>query len=276
MKVAFQGIKGAYSELAVAEVFGEKTATIPVVSFEELFEKVENKEADYAMVPVENSAAGRVTEIHFLLAQSNLKIVAEHYQWVQHCLLGTAKDASQIKLVHSHIQALSQCRKFLLKNHYGAVASADTAAAARKVAELDASNGAIASKMAADEYGLEVLAQNIQDNQDNITRFVILARESNIPPLAEKNVITSILFHTKNQPSALYDALGSFAKLSLNLTRLEGLVTDAKFAQAHFYADIEAHGNAEPMQQALKELKEHTRWIKTLGVYKAHKHRRAD
>ena len=277
MKVAFQGIKGAYSELAITEAFGKDTQTVPVVSFEELFEVVQAKGAERAMVPVENSAAGRVKEIHYLLAQSHLHIVGEHYQQVRHCLVGVAKDISEVKLVHSHIQALSQCRRFILNNRFSTIATVDTAAAARKVAEQnDPSAAAVASKMAAEVYGLNVLAEGIQDQADNTTRFVILASKAEVPPLTTKRVITSVLFHTTNKPAALYKALGCFASQSLNLTRLEGLVTDAGFAQARFYADIEAHTGTDEMKRALEGLEQHTRWVKVLGVYEAHPHRRGN
>lgn len=272
MKVAFQGIPGAYSQLAVEEVFGE-VATLPLVSFEELFEAVASGAAERAMVPVENSAAGRVTEIHGLLAEGRLHIVGEHYQWVRHCLLGVG-EAGQVRQVSSHIQALSQCRKFILKHKLKTVAAADTAAAARNVATAkDPTCAAIASKLAAKTYGLNTLAENIQDQPHNTTRFLLLAARPQLPP-TDTEVVTSIFFHTKNEPAALYNALGGFAEQNLNMSRLEGLVLDSSFSQAHFYVDLEAHPHSPPLHTALEKLRRHTHSVKVLGVYPSHPHRR--
>ena len=273
MRVAFQGIAGAYSQLAIAEIFGGVTA-LPFVSFEELFEAVEGDDADYAVVPVENSAAGRVTEIHSLLAKSELHIVKEHYQDIHHCLLGVG-ELAEVKRVSSHIQALSQCRRFISRGGLGSIAAADTAAAAREVAATgEPALGAIASELAAETYGLRVLAQNIQDQPHNTTRFLVLAAHPEPPPLADKGVMTSLFFHTKNEPAALYDALGGFAAEGLNMSRLEGLVLDSSFSQAHFYVDVEGHLRSRRMRAALARLREHTHSVRVLGVYAAHPHRR--
>jgi len=223
------------------------------------------------MIPIENSSAGRVADIHHLLPHSGLHIVGEHFQKVEHQLLVVrGAGFEELEEVHSHVQALSQCRDFLREHGLKPVMHADTAGAAREVAERgDARHGAIASALAAEIYGLETLIANVHDQPHNTTRFVIMAREPIEVSPDEGPVITSLVFRVRSVPAALYKAMGGFATNGVNITKLESYMIDDRFTVAQFYADIEGHPEHRLVRLALEELGFFSREVRILGVYPA-------
>ena len=275
--IAFQGVPGAYSQLACREAHPEMTP-LPCESFEATFEAVANGEAALAMMPIENSLAGRVADIHHLLPDSGLHIVAEHFQPVVHHLLAPkAATLGGLKTVHSHIHALSQCRRLTRELDLRAVVHADTAGAAAEIAERnDPSEAVIASRLAAETYGLEVLKAGIEDAEHNTTRFVVMAREPVDPDPGDGPIMTTFVFRVRNVPAALYKALGGFATNGVNMLKLESYMIDGTFTATQFYADIEGHPSEEPVRLALEELGFFTRYLKVLGVYPAHPFRYGD
>jgi len=274
--IAFQGSPGAYSDMACRAVFPEMT-TMPCASFEDTFAAVAKGRASLAMIPVENSNAGRVADIHHLMPDSGLHIVGEHFQEVDHQLLAPAGATTQtIRVVHSHVQALSQCRKFLRAKGLKPAVHADTAGAAAEVAERgDPTQAAIASRLAAEIYALRTLQDNIQDTPHNVTRFLIMSRDPIDPDPAEGPVLTTFVFRVRSVPAALYKALGGFATNGVNLTKLESYILDGHFTVAQFYADIEGHPDERLVRLALEELSFFSREVKILGVYPAHPYRTA-
>jgi prephenate dehydratase len=268
--IAFQGLPGAYSDLACRTVFPEMR-TLPCAAFEDVFAAVREGKARLAMIPVENSVAGRVADIHHLLPESGLHIIAEHFQRVSHQLLvrkGTKID--QLKTAHSHVQALSQCRNTLRKLGLTPVIHADTAGAAKELSEKDdRSKAAIASTLAAEIYGLEILRDNIEDEDHNTTRFLIMAEDPIDPDPEAGIVVTSFVFRVRNVPAALYKALGGFATNGVNMTKLESYMIRGQFVATQFYADIEGHPDQTPVRLALEELGFFSREVKILGVYPA-------
>ena len=274
MKIAFQGEKGAYSHLASLEIF-PNTEVKACNTFEETF-KLANENPEYKIViPIENSLAGRVADIHYLIPKYKLQIHAEHFQKVNHHLLGvkgsTLKD---IKTVRSHSQAIGQCQKFINNNKLKSIVSADTAGSAKYVAQKkDKSESAIASDLAAKIYDLEILKSNVEDEYKNVTRFLIMGKDSKHPELKNKKYITSCIFKLKSIPAALYKALGGFATNGVNLTKLESFAVKNTFDQVNFYIDIEGHIEDPALQKALEELGFHTQKLDILGVYEAHKFR---
>ncbi|NDE90869.1 MAG: prephenate dehydratase [Alphaproteobacteria bacterium] len=272
--IAFQGKPGAYSDLSCHAVY-PTWKTLPCDSFEEAFAAVREGKADLFMMPVENSTAGRVADIHHLLPHSGLHIIGEHYQPVEHHLLGhKGTKLSDITIAHSHVQALMQCRNFLNKHNIAPITKSDTAGAAAELASLpDKTIAAIASKLAGEIYGLESLAGNIADQQGNTTRFLIMAREAEMPATNAPS-ITSFVFRLRSVPAALYKALGGFASNGVNITKLESYMVDNKFTAAQFYADIEGHREDENVKRAFEELGFFAQEIKVLGVYPAHAFRK--
>jgi prephenate dehydratase len=268
--IAFQGVLGAYSDMACRAAHPQM-ATLPCTSFEDTFAAVRDGRARYAMIPIENSSAGRVADIHHLLPESGLHIIGEHFQKVEHQLLapkGTTR--AQIKTVHSHVQALSQCRHYTRRQGLKPVTHADTAGAAKEVAELDdPTRAAIASALAGEIYGLQVLDANVQDIPHNTTRFIIMAEEPIDPPMDEGLVVTTFVFRVRSVPAALYKALGGFATNGVNITKLESYIIDGSFTVAQFYADIEGHPENRMVRLALEELSFFSREVKILGVYPA-------
>ena len=257
-KIAFQGIFGAYSHIACQAVKAE-AEPLACASFSEMIEAVQTQRADFAMVPVENSTAGRVADIHHLLPESGLFIIGEHYQPVHHKLLGIkGAELAQITHVYSHEQGLAQCRQSLEKRHIKPVIHADTAGAARDIAEKgEAHVGAIASALAAEIYGLEILHDNILDDHANTTRFLLMARTRPEPCAHDitRPTITTLVFEVRSVPAVLYKALGGFATNSINLTKLESYLRGGSFQVAQFYIDCEGHIDSPPMQNALEELR---------------------
>jgi len=273
--IVFQGYAGAYSDLACRQVYPEMM-TRPCATFEETFAEVEEGRARLAMIPIENSVAGRVADIHQLIPHTRLHIVAEHFQRVEHHLLAPKRATIEgLKIARSHVHALSQCRAFLHKHGIRPVVHADTAGAARDVAEKgDRSEAAIASKLAAEIYGLDSLAANIEDAAHNTTRFVVLARDAVDPGTDAGPLMTSFLFRVRNIPAALYKALGGFATTGVNMTKLESYMVDGNFASTEFYAEIEGHPEERSLALALEELGFYSERVRILGTYPQHPFRR--
>ena len=269
-KIAFQGEPGANSHLAITEAYPGAEA-IPCATFEDSFAAVRTGRADLAMIPIENSIAGRVADIHHLLPHAALHIVGEHFLPIHFHLMAT-KGASlkTIKSVESHIHALGQCRNAIRKLHIKAVVSADTAGSAREVSEAgDKTRASIATKLAAKIYGLRVLATNIEDEKHNTTRFVVLSRtEKWARPKPRQKVVTTFVFEVRNIPAALYKALGGFATNGINMTKLESYQEGA-FTATMFYADIEGHPSDQAVRYAFDELRFFSNEHIVLGVYKA-------
>ncbi|MFZ5791559.1 MAG: prephenate dehydratase [Pseudomonadota bacterium] len=273
--IAFQGLPGAYSDLACRAAF-PKMRTLPCASFEDTFAAVRDGQAGLAMIPIDNSVAGRVADIHHLLPDSGLHIVAEHFQRVNHQLLAPkGATLATIKTVHSHVQALSQCRRLIREMGLKPVVHADTAGAAADVAAKgDVSEAAIASTLAGEIYGLVRLKEGIEDAEHNTTRFVVMGREPVDPDPKAGPVMTSFVFRVRSVPAALYKALGGFATNGVNITKLESYMVDGHFTVAQFYADIEGHPDERPVRLALEELSFFSREVKILGVYPASPFRR--
>ncbi|MGB6231129.1 MAG: prephenate dehydratase [Litorimonas sp.] len=269
-RIVYQGEPGAYSHLACREHYPALDPW-PCVSFAQAFARVRSGEADRAMIPVENTVAGRVSDIYHLLPEGGLSIVAERYQPIRHQLLGLpGASVDAVEVARSHPMALGQVRKALQERDIQAVADVDTAAAARKVAERgDPTVAAVASQVAAEVYGLEVLAPDIQDSGSNTTRFIVLARDAVIPPRGNDAVVSSYVFRLRSVPSALYKALGGFATNGLNLTKLESYMVGGGFTAAQFYCDVEGHPDSDAMRHALEELAFFTEDIRHLGTYPA-------
>lgn len=272
--IAFQGAYGAYSDLACRTACPDYN-TLPCTSFEAAMNAVLDGKADLAMIPVDNTIAGRVADVHHLLPESNLFIVKEHFQPVKHCLLGVqGASLNTIKHVHSHIHALPQCRKLISDLGLEAHVYSDTAGAARHVAEQnDPEHASISSALAAEIYDLNILKENVQDTHHNTTRFLILATEPDIPEYREdKTFITTLTFAVRNIPAALYKSLGGFATNGLNMAKIESYV-DENFQAALFYCDIEGHPDSISFQLALEELGFYAKDVKFLGTYSGHSFR---
>ena len=276
MAIAFQGFEGANSHIACRAVHPEMTP-LPCISFEDAFAAVRDGDAKYAMIPIDNSVAGRVADIHHLLPDSGLHIIGEHFQRVEHCLVAVrGTKESDLTHVHSHVHALNQCRNVIRELGVEAVVHADTAGAARDIAKLgDKTQGAIASSLAAEVYGLDVLRHNVEDAEHNTTRFLIMAREAADPGPENPETMTSFVFRVRNVPAALYKALGGFATNGINLTKLESYLVDGKFTAAQFYVDAEGHPEETPLKLALEELHFFCPKgaVRILGTYPAHRFR---
>ncbi len=271
VRVAFQGAPGANSEVALRRYLPE-ARPLPCATFEEVFDALARKRARYAFIPIENSIAGRVADIHHLLPHSRAHIVGEHYEPIHHFLLGTKQARlTTVREVYSHVHALGQCRAFIERHGLRKVVHSDTAAAARDVAAWgDPSKAAIATALAGELYGLKVLARRIEDTQHNTTRFLLLARR----PLSRARligtpVITTILFTLKSVPAALYKAIGGFATNGINMTKIESYLAGPRLEAAQFYVDVEAHPDSRAMRLALDELAHFSRAMRILGVYPA-------
>lgn len=268
--IAFQGQPGAYSHLACREFFPEMTP-LPSADFEEAFEAVRSGAAKLAMIPIDNSVAGRVADIHRMMPESGLHIIGERFLRVNHHLLAPAgATLKSIKRVHSHIHALGQCGKFLRKHGLQPVVHADTAGAASDIAASgDPSEAAIASALAGEVYGLKSIRANIEDAAHNTTRFVVMSGK---PVRAKRDngpVVTTFVFRVRNVPAALFKALGGFATNSVNMTKLESYMVDGDFVATQFYADIEGDPRDENVRLALEELGFFTHEVKILGTYPA-------
>lgn len=273
--IAFQGEAGAYSDMAAQEAMpGCITTACP--SFDAAFTAVREGTADLAMIPVDNTVAGRVADVHHLMPDGELYIIGEWFLPVRHCLLAPkGAPLSGLRHVHSHIHALPQCRKSIESMGLIAHIHADTAGAARQIAQQgDPAHGAIASTLAARIYGLDILAQDMQDAEHNTTRFLILATEPRIPDPDEGPVLTTLIFEIRNLPAALYKALGGFATNGLSLAKLESYV-DPHFQAARFYCDIEGHPETPAFRRAIEELGFFAQDVKFLGTYPTHPFRQS-
>jgi prephenate dehydratase len=268
--IAFQGAFGAYSDLACRRVFPDM-ATLPCAQFEDAFAAVRECRARLAMIPIENSVAGRVADIHHLMPDSGLHIIGEHFERVNHHLLAVpGATIETLRTVRSHVHALSQCRNLVRALGLTPGVAADTAGAAAEVAALcDPTVAAIASELAGQIYGLVSVQENIEDAEHNTTRFLIMSREAERPARGTPTV-TTFLFNVRNVPAALYKALGGFATNGVNMTKLESYMVGGAFAATQFYADVEAHPEDRPLALALEELAFFSTEVKILGVYPAH------
>ena len=274
-KIAFQGEPGANSHLASREVYPDHQP-LPCPTFEDAFAAISSGEAAFGMIPIENSLAGRVADIHHLMPDSGLHIIAEHFMPVKHQLLAPkGARLEDIRTVESHVHALGQCRKAIRALGIRPVVAADTAGSAREVAEIgDKSRAAIASRLAAEIYGLEILAEDIEDEDHNTTRFIVLARDARWAKSEAGPVITTFLFRVRNVPAALYKALGGFATNGVNMTKLESYMIEGNFFATQFYADVEGHPDDRSLVFAFEELAFYSKEMKILGVYPAHPFRK--
>ena len=269
--VAFQGEMGANSHIAIHEVYPDATP-LPCATFEDVFAAVADGSAPLAMIPIENSLAGRVSDIYHLLPRAGLAIIGEHFLPIRHQLLGVpGARVEDLRTVESHVMALGQCRNAIRRLGLTPIVAADTAGSAREVAEVaDVSRAAIASGLAAETYGLEVLAQNIEDADHNTTRFLVLARESEPVLPADRPLITTLVFRVRNVPAALFKALGGFATNGVNMTKLESYMLDGHFSATQFYADVDGHPADRGLAFALEELDFFSHEVTILGTYPAH------
>ena len=266
---SFQGLKGAYSELAGKKLYPE-AISLPCSTFEEMFEQVRNNRVDAAMVPIENSLAGRVADTQRLIPESNLKITSEYFLEINHNLMGIkGADISDIKRIHSHEQGIAQCRNKILNLNKEMIVAADTAGSAKKISKLQSKeDAAIASELAAEIYNLEILEKNFQDSQNNVTRFLIMSKQKNEIKSDENDLLTTLVFVVRSIPASLYKCLGGFASNGVNITKLESYIHPQGFDVAQFYIDFEGHPDNHSVKLALEEMKFFCKEIKVLGVYK--------
>ena len=271
-RIAFQGEPGANSDTACRDMF-PAMEPMPCPTFEDAFVAVEGGKADLAMIPIENTIAGRVADIHHLLPESRLHIVGEYFLPIHFQLMVLPEaDMAGIKAVHSHIHALGQCRKIIRKHRWKPVVAGDTAGPARFVRDLgDVTQAALAPRLAADLYGLKIIASDVEDQENNVTRFVVLSRDKVIPARVDgEMMMTTFVFRVRNIPAALYKAMGGFATNGVNMTKLESYQMGGKFFATQFYADIEGHPDDANVRLALEELAFFSRDVRVLGVYEAH------
>ncbi|MDT6939863.1 prephenate dehydratase [Brucella pseudogrignonensis] len=270
-RISFQGEAGANSDTACRNMFPDMEP-LPCPTFEDAFNAVESGAADLAMIPIENTLAGRVADIHYLLPLADMHIVGEYFLPIHFQLMvlpGVKRE--EIKTVHSHIHALGQCRKVIRSNGWKPVIAGDTAGAARLVADMkDRSMAALAPRLASELYGLDILEENVEDSEDNVTRFVVLSKNKKWEPRPEngERIVTTFVFRVRNVPAALYKALGGFATNGINMTKLESYQIGGRFIATQFYADVEGHPEDHNLQLALEELRFFTKEVRILGVYK--------
>ncbi len=271
--VAFQGMLGAYSHLACRERLPEMAAG-PCHSFEDAFAAVRERRSELAMIPVDNTVAGRVADVHHLMPRGGLHIIGEHFLRVNHQLLAVpGAKLDGIRTVESHVHALGQCRDFLRRHRIMPVVVADTAGGAAEIARRgDRTIGAIASTLAAETYGLDILASDIEDAAHNTTRFLVLSRDPVQAPAGNGPVVTTFVFQVRNVPAALYKAMGGFATNGVNMVKLESYI-DGGFQQARFYADVMGHPDEPALARALEELRFFAHDVEILGVYPADRFR---
>ena len=268
--IAFQGVPGAYSDLACRAAY-PGMATLPCETFEAAIESVKDGRASLAMLPCENSLAGRVPDIHHMLPSSGLFVIAEQFQRVEHCLLGIeGATLSSIKRAHSHPVALGQVRRILRSMGLTPVVQADTAGAAEMIARMNSvEDAAIASSLAAEIYGLEILQANVEDAAHNTTRFYVMAPKPNSPAPSTAGLMTTFVFRVRNVPAALYKALGGFATNGVNMTKLESYMINGEFAATQFMCDVDGHPEQPELRRALEELQFFSSEVRVLGVYPA-------
>jgi prephenate dehydratase len=270
-RISFQGEPGANSHIACQETHPD-WEPLPCPTFEDAFAAVAEGEAGLAMIPIENSIAGRVADIHHLLPTSGLHIVGEHFLPIHFQLMAVpGADLGTIRSVHSHIHALGQCRKIIRKLGLKAHVAGDTAGSAREVLESgDPTRASLAPRLAAEVYGLKVLAEDVEDEAHNTTRFIILSKAPDWAAPRNGPTVTSFVFRVRNLPAALYKALGGFATNGVNMTKLESYMIEGQFFATQFYAEVEGHPEDPPLRRALEELGFFSRELHILGVYPAH------
>ena len=272
-KIAFQGEPGANSDTACRNMY-PSMEPLPCATFEDAFNAVETGKAGLAMIPIENTIAGRVADIHHLLPESRLHIVGEYFLPIHFQLMvlpGVARG--EIKTVHSHIHALGQCRKYIRRNGWKAVVAGDTAGAAKLVSEVkDRSMAALAPRLAAELYGLDIMEENVEDTDTNTTRFVVLTKNKEwvARSAPDAPMMTTFIFRVRNVPAALYKAMGGFATNGVNMTKLESYQIGGKFVSTLFYADVEGHPEDHNVALALEELDFFSREVRILGTYPGH------
>ena len=274
-RIAYQGEPGANSHLVCRQHYPDWEA-LACASFEDVFAAVEGGEADLAMIPIDNSIAGRVADIHHFLPGSSLHIVAEHFLRIRfHLMAVPGATLETITTAHSHVHALGQCRKIIREHGLTPVISGDTAGAAREVAEAgDPTQVAIAPPLAAEIYGLQILAEDVEDEDHNTTRFVVLSRDFVQAPADDGPVVTSFIFNVRNLPAALYKSLGGFATNGVNMTKLESYMVDGSFTGTQFLAEVDGHPDDVGVAHALEELAFFSTDVKMIGVYPADAFRR--
>jgi len=271
LKVAFQGEPGANSDIAAREVYRD-CEPLPCATFEDALAAISNGEAELGMIPIENSIAGRVADIHHLLPTSGLHIIGEHFLPIHFQLMAIdGADLGTIKTVHSHVHALGQCRKIIRKLGLKAAVAGDTAGSAREVAESkDPSRASLAPRLSAEVYGLKILAEDVEDEAHNTTRFIILSRQPDWASPGNGLTVTSFVFRVRNLPAALYKALGGFATNGVNMTKLESYMIEGQFFATQFYAEVDGHPDDVELKRALEELQYFSKELHILGVYPAH------
>lgn len=269
-KIAFQGEPGANSDTACRDAYPDMEP-LPCATFEDSLNAIDSGAASLGMIPIENTIAGRVADIHHLLPQSHLHIIGEYFLPIHFQLMALpGVQKSEIKSVHSHIHALGQCRKIIRANRWESVVAGDTAGAARRVSqEGDRSRAALAPHLAAELYGLDILERDVDDQDNNVTRFVVLSKSYEQPPLSDVLTMTTFVFRVRNIPAALYKAMGGFATNGVNMTKLESYQLGGKFFSTQFYADIEGHPDERNVALALEELQFFSEDVRILGVYPA-------
>ena len=272
--IAYQGEPGANSHIACADNFPDLDP-LPCATFEDAFAAVQDGAAELAMIPIENSLAGRVADIHALLPASGLHIVGETFLPIHFQLLAVpGARIEELKAIYSHTHALGQCRNIIRRLKLQPVVAGDTAGAAREIAEwADKSRAALAPRLAGEIYGLQTLASNVEDESHNTTRFVVLSRDERWAPAGEGPAVTTFVFRVRNVPAALYKALGGFATNNVNMTKLESYMEGGEFTATQFLADVDGHPKDLPVARALEELKFFSRETRILGVYPAHPYR---
>ncbi len=273
--IAFQGERGANSNIACLDVHPDWTP-LPCPTFEDAFAALKDGQAQLGMIPIENSVAGRVADIHHLLPESGLHIIGEYFLPIRHQLMAVkGATLATIRTVQSHVQALGQCRRTLRKLNLTPIVGADTAGSARQIAELgDPTRAAIAPQLAAEVYGLEILAADIEDEAHNTTRFIVLATDPLEIPAGTVDCVTSFVFRVRNIPAALYKAMGGFATNGVNMTKLESYMIEGHFTATQFYAEVDGHKDEPHVRRALEELAFFSRELNVLGVYPANPFRR--
>ena len=274
--IAFQGEAGANSHTACDEAVPDHEP-LPCPTFEDAFAAVAERRAALAMIPIENSIAGRVADIHHLLPASGLHIVGEHFLPIHFRLMALpGVTLPELRSVHSHVHALGQCRKIVRRLGLKAVVAGDTAGSAREVAEAgDRTRASLAPRMAAPIYGLDILAEDVEDETTNTTRFIILSREPRPAPAGAGPTVSSFVFRVRNLPAALYKALGGFATNGVNMTKLESYMVEGQFTATQFYAEVDGHPDEPALARALEELSFFSRELRILGTYPAHPFRQS-
>ncbi len=269
-RIVFQGEPGANSDIACRDLFPD-IAPIAMPTFEDCFQALSSGEADIGVIPIENSVAGRVADIHHLLPTAQLSIIGEYFLPIHHQLLGiSGARTADLKTVQSHVHALGQCRDIIRRLGVTAEVAADTAGSARQINEIgDRTRGAIATRLAAEIHGLDILEEDIEDEDHNTTRFVLLSPEVVRAEPGSGSIVTSFIFRVRNVPAALYKAMGGFATNGINMTKLESYQLGGKFFATQFYADVEGHPDDHDLKLALEELAFFSAELRIVGVYPA-------